>query len=131
MTDIFSPEKRSLIMSRIRGRDTGIENRMKSLLRLNRIKFKYHPKVFGSPDFLVGKRTLIFCDGDFWHGFQYDKKKKPRKKFWREKIEGNMKRDRNVTRRLRREGYSVVRLWERDIEKRPLMCLNRIIRFMR
>ncbi len=131
MTDIFSPEKRSWVMSRIRGKDTGIENKMKALLRSSKIKFKQHPKMFGNPDFLVGKKTLIFCDGDFWHGFQYEKKKKPRKKFWKDKIEGNMRRDKRISRKLRRDGYSVIRLWEHDIQKRPLVCLNKIIRFMR
>ena len=118
-------------MSRIRGRDTGIERKTKALLCLNGIKFEQHPKIYGHPDFLVGTRTLVFCDGDFWHGFQYDRKRKPRKKFWRNKIEGNMERDKRVSRKLRRDGYSVIRLWEHDIEKRPYVCLNRIIRFMR
>ncbi len=118
-------------MSRIRGRNTGIEDRVKILLRSNKIKFEQHPKIFGNPDFLVGKKTLVFCDGDFWHGYQYEKKKKPKKKFWKDKIMGNIKRDRRVSKKLRREGYSVIRLWEHDIEKRPLVCLNRIVRFMR
>ena len=118
-------------MSRIRGRNTGIENKIRNLLLSSRIKFRQHPRLYGNPDFLVGKRTLIFCDGDFWHGYQYDRKKKPSKKFWRDKIEDNMRRDRKVSRRLRKEGFSIVRLWEHDIENRPLVCLNRIIRFMR
>ena len=54
----------------------------------------------------------MFCDGDFWHGYQYAKKKKPGKKFWRDKIERNIERDRRISRKLRRSGYSVIRLWE-------------------
>ena len=131
MADVFTPQKRSWVMSRIRGRNTGIENKIRNLLLSSRIKFRQHPRLYGNPDFLVGKRTLIFCDGDFWHGYQYDRKKKPSKKFWRDKIEDNMRRDRKVSRRLRKEGFSIVRLWEHDIENRPLVCLNRIIRFMR
>ena len=131
MTDIFTPEKRSWVMSRIKGKNTGIESKVKRLLRSNKIKFKQHPQIFGSPDFLVGKKTVVFCDGDFWHGFQYETRKKPRKKFWKDKIEGNMKRDKRVSRKLRGQGYSVIRLWEHDINDRPLVCLNRIIRFMR
>ena len=118
-------------MSRIRGRDTKIEIAIGMLLASNNIEFVRHPEMYGKPDFLVGKRTAVFCDGDFWHGYQYDRKKKPRKKFWRDKIERNMRRDRQVSRNLRRKGYSVIRLWEHDIEQRPLVCLNRIIRFMR
>ena len=126
MTDIFTPEKRSWVMSRIRSRDTKIEKRTASLLRKNGLHYRRFPKMFGSPDFVVEKKVLVFCDGDFWHGYGYGKKKRPRKNFWRDKIERNMKRDRKVTRKLRADGWSVVRLWEHDIERRPQSCIGRI-----
>ena len=126
MTDIFTPKKRSWVMSRIRSRDTGIEKKTAQLLRKNKIHYRRFPKVFGSPDFVVEKKVLVFCDGDFWHGYQYDRKKKLPKKFWRDKIERNMERDRKVTRRLRADGWSVVILWEHDIEKRPESCVRKI-----
>ena len=126
MADIFTPEKRSWVMSRIRSRDTKIEKKIASLLRKNRIHYRRFPKVFGSPDFVVEKKVLVFCDGDFWHGYLYDRKKKPPKKFWRDKIERNMERDRKVTRRLRADGWPVVRLWEHEIEKNPGSCLRKI-----
>ena len=128
MADIFTPEKRSWVMSRIRSRDTKIEKKIASLLRKNRIHYRRFPKVFGSPDFVVEKKVLVFCDGDFWHGYRYEKKKKPPKKFWRDKIERNMERDRKVTRRLRADGWSVVRLWEHDIEMSPEKCVGKIRR---
>ena len=126
MADIFTPEKRSWVMSRIRSKDTKIEKKMASMLRKNKIHYRRFPKVFGSPDFVVEKKVIVFCDGDFWHGYQYDKKKKLPKKFWRDKIERNMERDRKVSRTLRRDGWSVIRIWEHDIEKRPAACLRRI-----
>ena len=47
-----------------------------------------HPEMYGNPDFAhKRKRIAIFCDGDFWHGYRYDEKKKPAKKYWRDKIE--------------------------------------------
>ena len=128
MTDIFTPEKRSWVMSRIRSRDTKIEKNMASLLRKNKIRYRRFPKVFGSPDFIVEKKILVFCDGDFWHGYRYSSKKKPPKKFWRDKIERNMVRDRKVTRKLRADGWSVVRLWEHDIEMSPEKCVGKIWR---
>ena len=131
MADIFTAEKRSWIMSQIRGKNTKIEKIMKKMLAENRIKFIQHPQMFGNPDFLVGKHMIIFCDGDFWHGYNYGKKKRPAKKFWKDKIEGNMRRDRSITQKLRRDGYSVLRFWEHDIEKRPEMCINRIKRFVK
>ena len=126
MADIFTPEKRSWVMSRIRSRDTKIEKKTASLLRKNKIHYRRFPKIFGSPDFVVEKKLLVFCDGDFWHGYGYNKKKMLQKKFWRDKIERNIERDRKVTRRLRADGWSVVRLWEHDIEKNPGLCLRRI-----
>ena len=63
-------------------------------------------------------------------GFRIEtgKKKRPPKKFWRDKIERNMKRDRKVTRKLRADGWSVVRLWEHDIEMSPEKCVGKIRR---
>ena len=127
MADIFTKEKRSWVMSRIRSKDTKIEKAMASLLRKNRIHYRKYPKLFGNPDFIIEKKVLLFCDGDFWHGYQYDKKKKPQKKFWREKIERNMKRDRKVTRTLRRDGWSVIRIWEHEIQKNPDRCIRKIL----
>ena len=131
MADVFSPEKRSWVMSQIRGKNTKIEKKMMVILAENKIKFKQHPKMLGNPDFLVGNNTVVFCDGDFWHGYKYFEKKKLEKKFWRDKIEGNMRRDKKVSRRLRREGWSVQRFWEHDIEKRHEFCKRKILRAMK
>ena len=128
MADIFTPEKRSWVMSRIRSSDTKIEKKMAQLLRKNKLHYRRFPKLFGSPDFVVEKKLLVFCDGDFWHGYRYSKKKKPPKKFWRDKIERNMERDRKVSRKLRADGWSVVRLWEHDIEMSPEKCVGKIRR---
>ena len=129
MTDVFTPEKRSWVMSRIRGTNTKIDLRMKRILTDMGCRFRMYPKMYGSPDFVLQKsRIAIFCDGDFWHGYKYDEKKKLPKKFWREKIEGNIDRDRKVSRKLREEGWSVLRFWEHDIEKKQDMCVNKILR---
>ena len=103
----------------------------KMLLEIN-CKFKMYPKMDGNPDFIIQNRKIaIFCDGDFWHGHKYDEKKKPSKKFWRDKIEGNMKRDRRISRRLRQDGWSVLRFWEHEIERNPERCIKRITRKIR
>lgn len=129
MVDIFTPEKRSWVMSRIRGTNTKIDLKMKKTLEENKIKFEMYPKMFGNPDFVLkNKKIIIFCDGDFWHGYRYHEKKRPAKKFWRDKIETNMRRDRRITRKLRRDGWSVLRFWEHDIEKRMDVCINRILK---
>ena len=115
-------------MSRIRGRNTKIDLKMNEFLKKIGTKYEMYPKMFGNPDFILeGKKIAIFCDGDFWHGYNYRKKGRPRQKFWREKIEKNMKRDIRISRRLRSEGWAVLRFWEHDIEKRNSVCVNRII----
>jgi len=81
MADIFTPEKRSWIMSRIRGTNTKIDLRMEEILSGMDCRFEKYPKMFGSPDFAIpGKRIAVFCDGDFWHGYRYGEKKRPAKK---------------------------------------------------
>jgi len=115
-------------MSRIKSKNTKIDLAMRKILDESKIKYEMYPKMFGNPDFIIErKRIAIFCDGDFWHGYRYDERKKPAKKFWRDKIENNMKRDIRISRRLRRNGWSVLRFWEHDIEKNPDKCKNRIL----
>ena len=126
MADVFSRKKRSWIMSRIRSKNTSIDRQMREMLSEAGARFEMYPDLFGSPDFQVGKRVLVFCDGDFWHGYRYAEKKRPAKKYWREKIEGNMRRDRKVSRKLRRDGWSVLRIWEHDIKKNPDKCMRKI-----
>ena len=128
MADVFSRKKRSWIMSRIRSKNTSIDVRMRDMLSEMNVRFEMYPKVFGSPDFQVGKKVIVFCDGDFWHGYRYAEKKRPAKKYWREKIEGNMRRDRKVSRKLRADGWSVLRIWEHDIKRKPDMCERKIMR---
>ena len=132
MTDIFSPEKRSWVMSRIRGTNTKIDLRMEEMLNGLKYKHEMYPKMFGNPDFVITrKKIVIFCDGDFWHGHKYHDKKRPAKKFWKDKIERNMRRDLIVSRKLRRDGWSVLRFWEHDIEKNPEKCIRKISRKIR
>jgi len=132
VTDVFTKEKRSYVMSRIRSRGTKIEHAMEKILSSAELKFEAHPKLLGSPDFVIPRKKIaIFCDGDFWHGYNYNGKKKPPAKFWRQKIEGTMKRDKSISRRLRNDGWSVLRFWEHDIEERPDFCLKKIKRFTR
>lgn len=129
MTDVFTPEKRSWVMSRIRGTNTKIDLEMKKILSEMTVRYTMYPKMYGNPDFILKKMSIaIFCDGDFWHGYKYEEKKKPSKKFWKDKIERNMARDRTVSAKLRREGWSVLRFWEHDIENNPEKCRKKIER---
>lgn len=128
MVDIFTPQKRSWVMSRIKGQNTKIDLKMKTILKEIGCNFKMYPKMYGNPDFVVGERIVVFCDGDFWHGYKYFEKKRLQNKFWRDKIETNMKRDKRISRKLRHDDYSVLRFWEHDINKKPELCRRKIDR---
>ena len=91
MADVFTPEKRSWVMSRIRNKFTGIDLQMREILAETGATFEMYPRMPGNPDFASSRmRIAVFCDGDFWHGYHYRRGKIPRQKFWREKILRNM-----------------------------------------
>lgn len=107
MADIFTKDKRSEVMSKIRGKNTKIELLVFRELRKRGIYFQRHyNRAPGSPDIaLPRKKIAIFIDGDFWHGYNYAKnKKRLPKEYWRAKLEANMARDLKNRRKLRRMG---------------------------
>jgi DNA mismatch endonuclease, patch repair protein len=117
MTDIVSPEKRSEMMSRIRGRDTAPEIAVRSLLHRMGYRFRLHRRDLpGRPDVVLPRHhVVVFVHGCFWHRHRACKlayTPKTRRKFWREKFEGNIERDRTVQRKLRKLGWKVVVVWE-------------------
>lgn len=125
MADVFTPEKRSQVMSRIRGsgnRDT--ELRLVALFREHKITGwrRNRRAVFGKPDFVFPKeRVAVFVDGCFWHrhpGCRFTYTPKSRLDFWLRKFEQNVARDRLVTRTLRKLGWRVLRVWECDLAPR-------------
>jgi len=129
MPDIFSKEKRSEIMSKIRSRGTQIELKMKKALEEAGVEFEYQPKMFGRPDFLIQPKIAIFCDSSFWHGRNWRSlKKQLSKEYWRKHIQENIKRDKVVNAELKRRGYTVLRFWDDGIEKHVLKCIEKIKR---
>ena len=131
MTDVFSKERRSEVMRSIKSKGTGLEKDTARMLRRARIKYRSHPKMFGSPDFIVEGRLLLFCDGSFWHGKDWESLKARLEAgndpdYWVKHIESNRKRDRKVNRTLREQGHAVLRLWDIDVRKRPGWCVGRI-----
>jgi DNA mismatch endonuclease (patch repair protein) len=115
-------------MSRIRSKGTKIEEKMKEILKSFPLEYVEHPKMFGKPDFAYPElKIAIFADSDFWHGFDWSKKKneiKTNKEFWLNKIERNMNRDLEVSARLEEEGWRVIRIWGHDLVRNPDKCHN-------
>ena len=120
MADVFTPEKRSEVMSRIRGRDTKPELALRSMLHRLGYRFTIHgPKnrtLPGRPDIVLPKyRTVVFVHGCFWHGHDncpYFRLPKTRRAWWRLKIHGNQARDLRHENDLRAAGWHVVTVWE-------------------
>ncbi len=135
MADIFTKKKRSEVMARIRGKGTKIEKIVEKSLRQNGIRFRTHYRIAGGrPDIAFpARKIVIFVDGDFWHGWQYPRwKKKLPAKYWRGKIEANIRRDRRYFARLRRQEWTVIRIWEHELmvgrQKETLKLLHRRIK---
>lgn len=127
MPDMFTKEKRSEIMSKIRSEGTKIELKMKAALKEIRIKFEYQPKMFGKPDFLIPPKIVVFCDSSFWHGRDWNKlKKQLSKEYWYDHIGRNRKRDKIVNKKLKEEGYIVLRFWDDQINKKIETCIEAI-----
>jgi len=134
MTDVFTKKKRSEIMSHIRASNTGIEKKVYSYLRREGIYFqKHYPRAPGRPDIaLPARKVAVFINGDFWHGYGFAGwKKRIPKTYWYEKIRKNIARDRQNYRRLRLQGWRLMKIWEHEIEKEPEQTFKKIAEFLK
>ncbi len=119
--DKISKAKRSSVMSKIRSRGTKFEKDfLEKFKSTTRKRYRLNVKeIKGKPDIVFDRYKLcVFLDSDFWHGWQYPRWKHLLKNdFWRSKIEANRARDKKNTAWLRRNGWTVLRLWEHNIKK--------------
>jgi DNA mismatch endonuclease (patch repair protein) len=121
MVDSLTAERRSWNMSRIRGRNTGPELRLRSLLHRAGFRFRLHAKHLpGRPDVVLPKyRTAIFVHGCFWHrhsGCRNATMPSTRREFWQKKFEGNVGRDVHNQAMLEAGGWTVVIIWECELK---------------
>jgi DNA mismatch endonuclease, patch repair protein len=119
--DIMSPEKRSALMSRIRGKNTGPERAVVAIVGALGLKAEFHARDLpGRPDLVLrALRVAIFVDGDFWHGWRFPLWRRKLSEKWELKIAANRRRDVLNHARLRRAGWLVIRIWEHQIEREP------------
>jgi DNA mismatch endonuclease, patch repair protein len=120
--DSLTKKRRSWNMSRIRGKNTSPEKRVRSLLHRMGYRFRIHvPYLPGRPDIVLPKhRTVIFVHGCFWHrhrGCKNCSTPSNNRGFWVTKLEGNAARDRVQQRTLRRLGWRPIVVWECETEK--------------
>lgn len=123
MTDIFTTEKRSEIMSKISGTETKPEILVRKYLFAQGFRFRKNDKRLpGKPDVVLPKyKTVIFIHGCFWHGHPECKKSKlpeTRKEFWEKKISKNIIRDSDNYDELKNLGWNIVIIWECDVNNK-------------
>jgi DNA mismatch endonuclease (patch repair protein) len=121
MVDTLTSKRRSWNMSRIRGRNTGPELRLRSLLHRAGFRFRLHVKQLpGRPDVVLPKyRTAIFVHGCFWHrhsGCRNATMPSTRREFWQEKFDGNVSRDLRNRAALEAAGWTVLTVWECELK---------------
>ncbi|ACZ61417.1 very short patch repair endonuclease [Dehalococcoides mccartyi] len=129
MPDNLTPEQRSYCMSRIKGKDTGLEMRVRSALHEQGLRFRKNVKWLpGKPDIVFSKaKVAVFVDGDFWHGYRFPLWQNKVSDFWKKKISKNRERDIKNHRKLRRMGWTVIRLWQHEIQKNFEASIERIL----
>lgn len=121
MADVHSPEKRSYNMSRIRGKDTKPEEKVRKYLFSKGFRYRKNVSVLpGKPDIVLPKyRICIFVNGCFWHmheGCKYFIWPKNNAEFWKNKILANKERDKKVVEILEQAGWRVITIWECELK---------------
>jgi DNA mismatch endonuclease (patch repair protein) len=128
--DIMSPETRSRVMSRIRGKDTGPELLLAQGLAGQGLEWESNSRDLpGRPDFVFrSAKVAVFVDGDFWHGWNFGRWRHKLSERWEAKIASNRHRDRLNDGALREMGWQIVRIWEHQIEASLARCAGRVVR---
>jgi DNA mismatch endonuclease (patch repair protein) len=127
--DDLSKEARRKNMQNIRSKNTVPELLVINELKRRKIYFAKHVnKIFGKPDIVFRrKKIIVFIDSDFWH---CNPKKFimpiTNKMYWERKIQGNIERDKLVTKTLKKEGWKILRFWESNIKKNVIKVVDKI-----
>lgn len=118
-----TPMERSEVMRRVRSNNTSFEMLLRrELWRRGLRGYRANDKsVFGKPDVVFKKRKIaIFIDSEFFHGKDYPNGRNiptANREYWVKKIERNIERDKEVTEHLQASGWTVIRIWSKDLKK--------------
>ncbi len=117
MADIFSADKRTEIMKKVRTKDTGCELVVRKMIYAMGYRYRLHKKSLpGKPDIVFsGRKKVIFVNGCFWHGHSgcsRGKLPEANVSFWQKKIEGNKLRDVKVVKQLKKIGWQSLIIWQ-------------------
>ncbi|WP_339856682.1 very short patch repair endonuclease [Pseudohongiella acticola] len=128
MSDIVSRQKRSEMMSGIKGKNTKPEMLVRKALHRKGFRFRLHRRDLpGKPDIVLGKyRTVVFVNGCFWHGHDCHLFKWPKSNpdFWVKKINDTVARDRSCRDSLEKAGWNVITVWECSLRNLPNDDIN-------
>lgn len=128
----YTTASRSKHMSKIGGKNTKPEIKFRKALWAKGFRYRAnYKKLIGKPDIVLKRfKTVVFIDGEFWHGYNWEDKKgriKSNRDFWIPKIERNIQRDTEVNAALKNLGFKVFRFWENEIKKEFDNCLNVVV----
>ena len=117
--DTISKNSRSLVMQRVRSKNTKFERAVVVALKKLDKSFRQHANLTGKPDIVSRKKkVVVFLDSCFWHGCRWHCRiPKSRRDYWIPKIQRNKDRAKIVNRILKKEGWRVVRAWEHQLKK--------------
>jgi len=129
--DNLSIEQRKKSMTAIKSKKTSIENILCKALWQKGYRYRRcYTKLVGTPDIVfVAKKVAVFCDSEFWHGYDFCKFEArigTNQEYWKKKIQRNIERDKQVTEELERTGWRVLRFWGKQIKKDTQPCVELI-----
>lgn len=129
MADRLTPEQRRRNMQHVRNKDSEIERLLRKELWRRGLRYRKNVRgIPGCPDIAFkGLKIAVFCDSEFWHGFDWDNRKsdiKSNRDFWINKIERNISRDKEVNKILESDGWLVLRFWGKNIKKNLSECAD-------
>lgn len=134
MTDVLTVAQRRKCMSRIRGKDTSPERKIRTMIHRMGFRYRIHVSDLpGKPDIVLPRlRKIILVHGCFWHMHRCRfgrVRPATNSTFWQNKREGNRQRDRKVCRALRRQGWHVLTVWECEL-RNPIKLEDKIEKFL-
>ncbi|MBI2572227.1 very short patch repair endonuclease [Candidatus Woesearchaeota archaeon] len=136
MTDVHTKKQRSQNMAAIKNRgNKSTENKLRLLFRGYKINGwrRHYKSLPGTPDFIfMRNKVAIFVDGCFWHGCMKCRfSPQTNKQFWRNKIKENIHRDRKQVQQIKKRGWIVIRIWEHQIKKNPVVAIKKILTLLK
>lgn len=129
-------EQISYNMKRVKNKDSEIEVMLRRELWSRGLRYQKNvTKIIGKPDIVFkGKMVAVFCDSEFFHGYDWENRKhdfKSNQDFWIAKIERNIQRDAEVNKMLEEAGWTVIRFWGKDIKKNCSECADKVEKILR